>query len=41
MDSHLACVQGFLVSDSTSGDLKDPSGSTSQGSTTISSLDHE
>lgn len=41
MDYHLACVQGFLVSDSTFGDLRDPSGSSSQGSATISSLDHE
>jgi len=41
MDSYLAHVEGFPVSDSASGDLTDPADDSAQVPTTIPSSDHE
>lgn len=41
LDSYLAHVEGFPVSDSTSGDLTDPADDSAQAPNTIPSSDHE
>lgn len=41
IDSCMACVKGFLVSDFPSGDLIDPPGSSALALATILSSDHD